>query len=105
MAREKDDIVFAFFYCSYDDVLSDESSNIFGSFIAQLIRRHPKLFEELPIEWQTSKPTFLEMERVLRRLSHQLSELILFIDAVNETKGRGRLVESIIELVLRSPNI
>jgi hypothetical protein len=105
MAQEKGDIGFAYFYCSYDDVLSDESSIIFGSFIGQLIRRHPKLFEDLPTEWQTSRPTVLEMERVLRYLSRQLSELVLFIDAVNETKGRALLVHCIIELVSRSPNI
>jgi hypothetical protein len=50
--------------------------------------------------WQTSKPTLVEIERMLLVLSREFSQVVLFIDAVNESQYSKLVIESLTSLAL-----
>jgi hypothetical protein len=50
--------------------------------------------------WQTSKPTLVEIDRMLLVLSRRFSQVVLFIDAVNESQYSKLVIESLTSLAL-----
>ena len=98
----------AIFYCSFTDQDSQDIQNLFGSFLAQLCDAIPGLWEEVEDQYVKRKgasqhePKKMEIEAIknlIMQCSMQRQDIILFLDALNESKQHSQILSNLSSLI------
>lgn len=99
MQRDDPQTANAYFYCSFDDAASQEPVNMIGSFIAQVSAVCPNMLEGLEVDFaRAARPTLTDLEQRLSQTARSSSKMLLLIDAVNECKKVGPMIETLLRL-------
>ena len=99
MGRNNPQIAVAYFYCSFDEVASQDPVNMVGSFLSQISTVCPNILEGLDVNFaRKERPAIKELEQHLTNQTARSSlKTLLFVDAVNECKK----IEPMINTLLR----
>ena len=104
----------AYFFCSFTDQNTQEPKNILGSFLVQLCEACPSYWAEVEGQYQGLKQSLqqepkrldiVELERLITQCSRYMSEVVLFLDAVNETTEHHKILRSLEKVVVRSESV
>lgn len=100
----------AYFYCSFDNLASQNTVNILGSLAAQLARQEPDLLSQLKTLYYRSiksPGTVLTSEELVSSIviNVHASHTFLIVDAINETEQPGTLVNALLSLAERLPSV
>ncbi|KAJ5469660.1 hypothetical protein N7539_009278 [Penicillium diatomitis] len=104
---------FAYFYCTITDTASQVAVNALGSIAGQLARSIPALLDELRSIYeklarnQAHKPPIglSDLEDAIVRHSTAMSQVVILVDALNESSETGSMEFCLLNLTKRSPNI
>jgi hypothetical protein len=107
-----EDIGIAYFYCSFDDLASQDPLNILSSLAVQLASRMPQILEDLSLKFADGVKKKLPrniclpdlMGPLIRHTAH-LSCVFLSIDAVNESEKATEVVTLLFELAKKCKNV
>jgi hypothetical protein len=107
-----DDIGIAYFYCSFDDLASQDPLNILGSLAAQLASQVPQLPEDFASKFADGLKKKLPrnislpdlMESFIQHTA-QLSHMFLSVDAINESEKSTEVVPLLFELAQSCKNV
>jgi hypothetical protein len=101
-----------YFYCSFDDLVTQIPVNILASFIVQLSHQVPELLDDFIPEYFKAKqhsipPQFSieQLEEIFLRHTKGLPRVFLFLDAVNECQDPSATTELLLRLALRCSNL
>jgi hypothetical protein len=105
---------FAYFYCSFSTKESQSTSNMLGSYIAQLLDQIDCL-EEIVKSMQTESktrhtaeqegPPIEGLERVLDSACGMANRVLLFLDAPNESDTSDEMLDILAKLAHRNNNL
>ena len=100
MARDNSQITVAYFYCSFDQVASQDPVHMVGSFIAQISNICPNMLEGLETRFaRRERPTLEELEQRLKDQTTRSSlKALLFVDAVNECNNTEPMIKTLLKL-------
>ena len=100
MGRKNPQIAVAYFYCSFDELVSQDPVNMVGSFISQVSIVCPNILEGLEVEFaRKERLTVRGLEQHLIDQSARSSvQTLLFVDAVNECKKVEPMIETLLRL-------
>ncbi|MCJ1308624.1 hypothetical protein MMC25_002277 [Agyrium rufum] len=101
-------------FCSFTDQKSRGLINVSGSLVVQLCGTNPVLWElvDQRLKWSNSqaphlfdKPKSSDLMDLLACLAEKVSSVTLFVDAVNEAKEPGALLDCLVSLANRTKSI
>ena len=106
------DIGVAFYYCSYSDPESQKTTSVLGSIVAHLSEKAPGILHDLwPIyrEEESNRGEKClrahDLEEAILRAANQLNQIVILVDAVNESTDRLQLMESVANLMKNTSKI
>jgi hypothetical protein len=106
-----EDVGIAYFYCSFDDLASQDPLNILGSLVAQISPQVPKILEYLAPKFRAAVETNQPREFVLQDLETSFaqhtaafSRMFLLVDAVNESERSTEIVELLFRVAEQCKN-
>lgn len=113
MASRDPTLCFAYFYCSITNDASQVPRNILGSLIAQLSGTDPSILDDIkPVYEKTAKthahrqPVELSaLENAIVRVAGGKTNVIILIDAVNESQEREQVERSLLRIASLASNI
>ena len=90
----------AYFYCSFDEVASQNPVNMVGSFLSQVSTICPKILEGLDVNFtRKERPAVNELEqRLTNQTARSSLKTLLFVDAVNECKHIDPMINTLLRL-------
>ncbi|KFY48733.1 hypothetical protein V495_01084 [Pseudogymnoascus sp. VKM F-4514 (FW-929)] len=101
-----------YFYCSFDDLATQNPANILASFIVQLSHQVPELLDDFMPEYlkakERSTPAQLsieKLEKVFITHAKSLPRVYLFLDAINECQDASATVDLLVRLSRRCRNL
>ena len=101
-----------YFYCSFDDLATQNPAKILACFVLQLSNQVPDLLQDLVPEYlkekQHSAPAQLSVEQledIFIRHTKGLPRVFLFLDAVNECQDAVAIADLLLRLALRCSNL
>ena len=107
-----EDIGIAYFYCSFDDLASQDPLNIFSSLAAQLASQVPQILEDLSSRFadvvKRKLPrniSLLDLMEPFIQHTAGLSRMFLSIDAINESEKATEVVTLFFELAQKCKNV
>ena len=100
MGRNNPQIAVAYFYCSFDEIASQDPVNMLGSFISQVSSLCPNILEGLDAGFaRKDRPAVKDLEQSLTYQTVRSSlKTLLFVDAVNECKKSEPMIDSLLRL-------
>lgn len=113
MSSQDPSICVAYFYCTIGDQASQVARNVLGSLVAQLSGVDPPILTDI---WSTYNkvpksqahrfPVEISiLETAILKCASQKTQVILLVDAVNESKDMDLIEESLLRLANSCPNI
>ena len=107
MERNNPRIAVAYFYCSFDEVASQDPVNMVGSFLSQVSTICPKILEGLDVSFaRKQRPAIKELEQHLTNQTANSSlKTLLFVDAVNECKKIEPMINTLLRLAQSGSDI
>ena len=107
MEETDSQIAVAYFYCSFNEVASQDPDNMIGSIISQVSIDRPNILEGLEQGFsRKERPT---LEDLIKRLVFQTTrcslKTLLFVDAVNECKKPEAMIECLLRLAESASDI
>ena len=107
MGRNNPQIAVAYFYCSFDEVASQDPVNMIGSFLSQVSIVFPNVLEGLDVKFsRKERPTVQEIEQHLTNQTARSSlKILLFVDAVNECKKLEPMINTLLRLAQSESDI
>lgn len=105
-AAQNDDITLIYFYCDLGDPTKQNSVNLYGSLIAQLIEQETEIPDEVDALYSkcNKRPAALEhLKNVFSGLIRNLSKVFIIIDGLDECTDRANVLDGLLELKNR-PN-
>lgn len=106
ISAARDDITLIYFYCDFKDPAKQNSVNIYGSLIAQLIEQVTGIPDEVDALYSkcNMRPAALEhLKNVFSRLIQSFSKVFIIIDGLDECADRANVLDGLLELK-NSPN-
>lgn len=95
----------AYFYCSYNHIASQEVRNVLGSWVAQIAATYPQILDSFDQNASGSKTiSSSQLEESILQASKEI-EVVLFLDALNESVEALELAEAVRRLTRESSNI
>ncbi|KAI2718505.1 hypothetical protein DTO013E5_8163 [Penicillium roqueforti] len=106
-------LVFAYFYCKFDDTAFQEPVNILGSLLVQLSESIPSVLESIwPLFKATTKSSAYRrpidigaIEDAIIKISSGGKRVILLIDAINESVYKEIIIRSLLKISNLAPNL
>ncbi len=100
MERGHSQIAVAYFYCSFDEVASQDPAHMVGSFISQVSTVCPNMLEGLEVGFsRKERPTIKDLEhRLMSQTARSSLKTFLLVDAVNECKKIEPMIETLLRL-------
>ena len=102
----------AFYYCSYSDPESQKTISILGSTVAQLSRKAPAILDALRPIYQKEDSQrgekhlrITDLEEAIVQATNQLDQVIILVDAINESFDRSQLLASVVNLLTKTCKI
>lgn len=104
----------AHFYCSFTDLSSQEPINLFGSLLVQLCNSKPSVWTKIDTRYRDeeskapSNPARLglaDVETMLDGVCKGLPAILLFVDAVNESKQSSLILSTLWSLANGNANL
>ena len=102
----------AFYYCSYSDPESQKTISILGSIVAQLSRKTPAILDALRPIYQKEDSQrgekhlrITDLEEAIVQATNQLDQVIILVDAINESFDRSQLLASVVNLLTKTCKI
>lgn len=102
----------AYFYCSFDDLETQDPINILTSWLVQLSRGIPGIFEDLLPEYLQAKhkmefarPSRERLELAFIRHVKPLQKVFIFLDAINECQNVAAVEDLLLGLCRRCKNL
>lgn len=107
MERNNPQIAVAYFYCSFDEIASQDPVNMVGSFLSQVSTTCPKILEGLDVNFaRKERPAIKELEQHFTNQTARSSlKILLFVDAVNECKKIEPMINSLLRLAQSGSDI
>ena len=107
MGRHNPQIAAAYFYCSFDEVASQDPVNMVGSFLSQVSSICPNILEGLDVNFaRKERPAIEELEQHLtNRTARSSLKTLLFVDAVNECKNIEPMINTLLRLAQSASDI
>lgn len=107
MGRNNPQITVAYFYCSFDEIASQDPVNMLGSFISQVSSLCPNILEGLDAGFaRRERPAVKDLERSLTyQTAHSSLKTLLFVDAVNECKKPEPMIDSLLRLAKSTSDV
>ena len=101
LEKRSPQIAVAYYYCSFNEAASQDPANMVGSFISQVSLTCPDLLEGLESGLaRRERPTIKDLEQRFELQSARSSvKILLLVDAVNECKQIGPMIDSLLRLV------
>ena len=94
-----------YFYCSFDDLSTQDPCNIVGSFAAQLSEKVPSILDDFrdtfvneQSEARKRNPTLADLTDMLVKAITSLEKIYFFVDAVNESEKSAEGLEFAIKI-------
>lgn len=107
-----EDVGIAYFYCSFDDLASQDPLNVLGSLAAQLASQVPQILEDFSSKFadglKKNLPRNISLPDLMEsfvRHTARLSRIFLTVDAINESEKSTELVSLLFELTEKCKNI
>ena len=99
-------VAVVYFYCSFDNIASQEPVSILGSFVAQLSDPFPEILNDLKDSYEQLLIPDIEtqIELILKHTA-SLQKLFVLVDALNESYQAEAALEALLELGKRASNI
>ena len=100
MGRYNSQTAVAYFYCSFDEVASQDPVNMIGSFLSQVSTICPNILEGLDVNFaRKERPAVKDLEQQLTNQTARSSlKTLLFVDAVNECKQVDPMIKTLLRL-------
>ncbi len=104
----------AYFFCSFTDLSSQEPVNLFGSLLVQLCSFEPNLWaavdHHFPGKQRQSSSTpiqlnLVEIQALFEQTCKALPNVLIFIDAVNESKQPALILSTLWKLIQSLPHL
>ena len=107
MEEADSQIAVAYFYCSFNEVASQDPDNMIGSIISQVSTVRPHILEGLEQEFsRKERPTLEDLEkRLVFQTTRSSLKTLLFVDAVNECKKPDAMTECLLRLAESASDI
>lgn len=113
MSSRRSDLSLAYFYCTFSDTASHDPVNVLGSLVAQLSSTMPAilddirpLYEVVPRNQAHRHPIDVAtLEDAIIKHSSGKTQVVLLIDAVNESSHSERFKTSLLRLADLSTNL
>ncbi|CAG8003460.1 unnamed protein product [Penicillium salamii] len=113
MSSQDPSICVAYFYCTIGDQASQVARNVLGSLVAQLSGVDPTIltniwstYNKVPKSQAHRFPVEISLlETAILKCASQKTQVILLVDAVNESKDMDLIEESLLRLANSCPNI
>ena len=107
MGMHNPQIAVAYFYCSFDEVASQDPVNMVGSFLSQVSSICPNILEGLDVNFaRKERPAIEELEQHLtNRTARSSLKTLLFVDAVNECKKIEPMISTLLRLAQSASDI
>ena len=107
MEEADSQIAVAYFYCSFNEVASQEPENMIGSIISQVSIVRPNVLEGLEQGFsRKERPTLEDLEkRLVFQTTRSSLKTLLFVDAVNECKKPDAMIECLLRLIESASDI
>ncbi|KAK3903637.1 hypothetical protein C8A05DRAFT_43162 [Staphylotrichum tortipilum] len=105
------DVGFAYFFCSFDDLGTQDPTNILGSLLAQLATYLPGIVQEISASFKTqpisrvNQLTLVQEEEIFVRHGATLGVLFIVVDAVNESPRRNEITACLARLASQLGNL
>ncbi len=102
---------FAYFFCYFDDLGTQDPVNILGSLLAQVSTHIPEISQEISTSFKAqsksrlNRPTLDQQEQILVRHGEALGMLLVVVDAVNESPQRSNITACLVRLASRLGNL
>lgn len=100
-AAQNDDITLIYFYCDFKDSAKQNSVNIYGSLISQLIEKATEIPDEVDALYSkcNNRPAALKhLKNVFSGLIRSLSKVFIIIDGLDECTDRANFLDGLLEL-------
>lgn len=112
ICRYETDSGFAYFYCSFNDTLTQEPVAILGSIAAQLAERDASLSDQLrPVYERNRGPNrdqridLAELEQILCQHFLSMGNCYILVDAINESQYAAEIVECLCRMMRQAKNL
>ena len=98
LGRINPQVAVAYFYCSFDEVASQDPVHMVGSFISQVSFICPNALEGLDVGFaRGERPSLGDLEhRLIFQTARSSLKTLLFVDAVNECKKMEPMIETLL---------
>ena len=104
VARDDPQTAVAYFYCSFNEAASQDSSNMVGSIISQVSTVCPNLLKGMKVDSARSeRPTLEDLEE--RLTSQTALKSLILVDAVNECKNVEPMIKTLLRLAESASDI
>ena len=100
MGKHDPQIAVAYFYCSFDEVASQDPANMVGSFLSQISTMCPDILEGLDVYFaRKQRPAIKELEQhFMNQTARSSLKTLVFVDAVNECKKIEPMINTLLRL-------
>lgn len=113
MASRDQSLSIAYFYCTISNSDTQNPLNVLGSLVAQLSTKKPSILSEIRSIYdkiprdQSHKPPIdiTTLEDAIIKYGSEKSQVILLLDAINESEGRERIEKSLQRIASLSNNV
>ena len=107
LGRNNPQTAVAYFYCSFDEVASQDPVNMIGSFLSQVSTVCPNILEGLDVKFsRKERPAVQELEQHLtNQIARSSLKTLLFVDAVNECKKIEPMMNTLLRLAQSASDI
>jgi hypothetical protein len=101
---------YAFFYCTFKVLSTQDPNTILSSFIAQLCDQRPNLWSDLVEGYREAKkkntqhfqkPNLDELQSLLSEVTQKIGEIFLFLDGPNESEHARGILKSLGKVMAR----
>ena len=92
-----------YFYCSYNDIESQEVRNVLGSWMVQVAAGQTSLMPRIPERGEDDKGTASDI--IEQALCEVKAKVLLLVDAVNESFETEKLLQCIARITKCAPNV
>lgn len=103
----------AYFYCTIGDHASQVARNVLGSLVAQLSGTDPSILSDIRFTYNKVPRSQAHrfpietsvLEAAIVKCASKKSQIVLLVDAVNESRDMNLIEESLVRLANSCPNI
>lgn len=113
MASQDPSLCVAYFYCTISDQASQSAGNVLGSLVAQLSGTDPSILSEIRSTYNNAPKSQAHrfpveialLEAAILKCASKKAQIVLLVDAVNESKDMDLIESTLVKLANSCPKI